>query len=275
MIRGILDKIDLLKNGSDCMQMSCVMGKEKLVDLFVEKGVDILNPPEAVQNDDQYRRSPYIIQAAKSGSIETFETVKKHGANVIEQGCICLSKKKKNVVISNVVGAAAYYGKSKMLKYLLDKLPNTARELEAMEHQDAYAKTKTPYMREYSKYTPLMLAIAGGDNNLDCVKALLNKGVDYKCEDDQGNTVLHIAAINGSIKILDFLCQNLRIELFKRNKAGETTLSICQQQQNQRGVQILERFKADYDKSGTAAEELLGELEKEVEDTEEAKAKKK
>ena len=134
MLKGVIDKIDMLKHGSDCMQMACAMGKERIVDLFIEKGVDIMNPPETVQNDESYRRSPYIIQAAKSGSIETFETVKKHGANVIEHGCICLSKKKKNVVISNVIGAAAYCGKTKMLKYLLDKLPNTARELEAMEH---------------------------------------------------------------------------------------------------------------------------------------------
>jgi len=39
-----------------------------------------------------------------------------------------------------------------------------------------------------------MLAIAGGDSNLDCVKALLSKGASYKCEDDQGNSVIHIAA---------------------------------------------------------------------------------
>ena len=82
-------------------------------------------------------------------------------------------------------------------------------------------------MREYNKYTPLMLAIAGGDHNLDCVKALLNKGANYKCEDDQDNTVLHIAAMNGCNQILEFLCKNLKIELFQRNKLGETTLSIC------------------------------------------------
>jgi ankyrin repeat protein len=70
-----------------------------------------------------------------------------------------------------------------------------------------------------------MLAVAGGD--LDCVKALLGKGVDYRCEDDYGNNVLHIAAINGSNQILEFLCKNLKMELFERNKAGDSALSIC------------------------------------------------
>lgn len=120
-----------------------------------------------------------------------------------------------------------------------------------------------------------MLAIAGGDHNLECVKALLNKGVDYKCEDDQGNTVLHIAAINGCNQILDFLCKNLKMELFTRNKAGDTTLSICQQQQNQRGVEIMKSFEADYDKSRVYADDLLGELMMEEEHHEKEKEKRK
>lgn len=48
MMRGIIDKIDLLKNGADCMQIACASGKEKMVEYFIEKGVDILNPPELV-----------------------------------------------------------------------------------------------------------------------------------------------------------------------------------------------------------------------------------
>jgi len=62
---------------------------------------------------------------------------------------------------------------------------------------------------------------------MDCIKALLNKGADYKVEDEQGNTVVHIAALYSNNPVLDFLCKSLRIELFSRNKAGETILSIC------------------------------------------------
>lgn len=61
MMRGIIDKVDLLKNGADCMQIACAAGKEKMVEYFIEKGVDILNPPELVQSDETYRRSPFII----------------------------------------------------------------------------------------------------------------------------------------------------------------------------------------------------------------------
>lgn len=115
MIKPWLDKVDLLKNGADVMQMACSMGKHEIVDLLVEKGVDILNPPELVQNDESYRRSPFIIQAAKSGNSDTYDAVKRHvlskNSSPIETGCICISKKKKNVVISNAIGCAAFWGK--------------------------------------------------------------------------------------------------------------------------------------------------------------------
>lgn len=48
MLKGIIDKIDMLKNGADCLQIACAMGKEKMVEFFIEKGVDVLNPPELV-----------------------------------------------------------------------------------------------------------------------------------------------------------------------------------------------------------------------------------
>ena len=98
--------------------------------------------------------------------------IKRHGGNPHENGCICLSKKKKNVVISNSIGCAAFYGKTNMLRYLLDNVAGPAKNYEAMEHQDSRV-AKGAYVREFNRYTPLMLAIAGGDSNLDCVKALL------------------------------------------------------------------------------------------------------
>jgi ankyrin repeat protein len=43
-----------------------------------------------------------------------------------------------------------------------------------------------------------MLAVAGTDSNLECVKLLLQKGANYKVEDEYGNNLHHIAAINGN-----------------------------------------------------------------------------
>jgi ankyrin repeat protein len=43
-----------------------------------------------------------------------------------------------------------------------------------------------------------MLADAETDLNLECVKLLLQNGTNYKVEDEYGNKLHHIAAINGN-----------------------------------------------------------------------------
>ena len=84
---------------------------------FISQGARLDNPPETVQKiyldpsaSESYRKSPFIIQAACAGDIEIFTTLLTHGCRVNETGYIGLSKKRKNQVISNVVGAAAYNG---------------------------------------------------------------------------------------------------------------------------------------------------------------------
>ena len=73
-----------------------------------------------------------------------------------------------------------------------------------------------------------MLAVAGGDQNLECVRLLLQSKANPSLTDSYGNTLLHIAAIYGSNDILKYLVQNLRqISIFERNNAGETALSIA------------------------------------------------
>jgi hypothetical protein len=64
---------------------------------------------------------PFIILAATCGDINIFHYVKEKGANLNISSHICLSKKQKNSVISNILGAAAYYGRSDLTDYILKK----------------------------------------------------------------------------------------------------------------------------------------------------------
>ena len=120
-----------------------------------------------------------------------------------------------------------------------------------------------------------MLTIAGGDQNLDCLKLILQAGSDFKCKDDFGNTLLHIAAKNNCNKMIDYLAKNLKINIFERNKEGETALNICQNLKNEKGIAILTQFQGQYDQSKALADELMDELCKEEEENEEAKAKRR
>ena len=133
VIQTVLDNIDIVKYGSDLLQIACVNGNKDAIDLLIEKGADIMSPPDVVQGDEFYRKSPFIIQAAKSGDLSSVEAVLQHGGSLIECGSICLSKKKKNVVASNLIGCAAYYGKTALLKSFIEKLGKDQIDIESLE----------------------------------------------------------------------------------------------------------------------------------------------
>jgi ankyrin repeat protein len=193
MIEPMLEKIDLLKYGADLLQIACVEGKRDIVEMLIKRGVDIMAPPEKVTGDDQYRKSPFVIEAVKSGDMDTLECVVKNGGSLTELGAICLSKKRKNVVISNLVGCAAYHGKKVILKVLANRLGKNFLNFEAIEQNDSYSDDKK-FKKEFAGYTPLMLTVAKGDECLDCLQILLQNDADYRVKDEEGNNLLHIAA---------------------------------------------------------------------------------
>ena len=96
--------------------------------------------------------------------------------------------------------------------------------------------------QEFAGFTPLMLAVAKGDENFDCLQVLLAQGADFNCTDEYDNNLLHVAALYGNNKILDYLAKNLKLDLFARNNKGETALNICHTAKNQAGVVLLEKL---------------------------------
>ena len=174
-----------------------------------------------------------------------------------------------------MVGSAAWHGRLKLLEKVLKQVSKGQIQYPAMEEHDPSTKVPGPFKREMHGYTPLMLAIAKGDENLECAKLLLREGADFSRKDEYGNTVLHIAALNGNNKVLDYLSKNLKINLFERNQKGETALNICHVNKNPEGVKILEQYQDEYDKSRDQAQELMDELAKEQEQDEDAKNKRR
>lgn len=219
----MLAKINLDSYGGDLLTMACQEGKREIVEHFINKGVDIMSPPETCHGDDQYRRTPFVISAAQSGDWDTLQGVCQSGGSLAEVGFICLSKKRKNHVTSNVLGCAAWGGKNLLLKKVIATLKKTI-EYEAIEQVDSKSKIPGAFTKEFAGYTPLMLAIARDDENLDAVKTLLQHGANFDVKDTFGNSVIHIAAMNGNNKILDYLTKNLKIDMFSRNKKGESAL---------------------------------------------------
>ena len=168
---------------------------------------------------------------------------------------------------------AAWVGKNTLLKKVVGTLKKTI-EMNAIEQPDTKAKASKViggFAKEFDGYTPLMLAVARDDANLECVKTLLSHGANFECRDTLGNGIIHIAAMNGNNKILDYLTKNLKTDMFSRNQKGESALSLADPE----GAKILEQYQMEYDQSGSTAQELLDELSREAEHDEEAQQKRK
>lgn len=272
MLEPMLAKIDFLKYGGDLLTIACQEGKRDLVEHFMLKGADIMSPVSSLTGDDNYRRTPFVISAAQSGDWDTLQCVCQNGGSLADQGFICFSKKRKNLVNGNVLAAAAWSGKNLLMKKVVSSLKSSL-ESGSSEQPDTQAKVKTAggFQKEFQGYTPLMLAVARHDDNLECVKTLLQHGANFECKDAFGNGVIHIAAMNGNNKILDYLTKNLKTDMFSRNQKGESALSLADPE----GARILEQYQKEYDQSASTAQDLLDELTKEAEHDEEAQQKKK
>ena len=67
-------------------------------------------------------------------------------------------------------------------------------------------------------FTPLWASVEYG--NLNCVKILLNNGANFHLKDSKGNSILHAAALNNQLYMLEYLCTNLEMDHFCLNDKG-------------------------------------------------------
>lgn len=130
-----------------------------------------------------------------------------------------------------------------MLKYFIRTIPLKHFEFEAKEDFNKY-NTDKKFKKEYSKFTPAMLSIVSyntsEDKKLECLKLLLEKGVNTNCKDEYDNNLLHLAVQNKCNNILRFLVENVKdLYVGDANKDNETPIQICIQTNNEEGVDIL------------------------------------
>ena len=246
LLKSALENVNILVQGADLLAFTIEAAKDPvpMVEMLLAKGATLMTPPESIpQLCETYRRTPYLFQAIKRRDAKLVDFVmNKTGRKIDEEGVVCLSRKRRQLVTSNVLGATAYYGLTPVLQaFLKDKLVTI--EHPATESPDkyltAYGKKPLPYEREWVGYMPLMLACASSLSNLETVKLLLTSKADPTVTDANGNTLFHIAAAAGSSDILDYLVKSCDIDAFARNKAGDTALTICKKAKNVEGEKIL------------------------------------
>lgn len=154
-------------DGGQLIQAALAFEKADMLKFYISKGANVDMPPDTVsklyidhERKPEYRKSPFIIQAAAQGDLECYETLIQHGCKTTDTGFIGFSRKRKNQVISNVTGAAAFNGSNKVLKHILKK-PALAN-INHLSTEKKDFNVVGALKNEYTGYTPIMLAAAGG-----------------------------------------------------------------------------------------------------------------
>ena len=125
----------MVKDGGELLEHAITLGYEDLVDLFIKHGADISLPPEFIKSKPEYRSTPFSITAAIAGDYKILKKILSLGDSLSDSGAIGLSKRRKNVVISNHLGAAAWHGKVDMVENLL-KLSKQGLDQLSVEEPD-------------------------------------------------------------------------------------------------------------------------------------------
>ena len=227
------------------------------------------------ENKDTYQdiECPLVIQAAIGGDIEILKYLISKGFNDIDNvGHIALSKKQRNSVISNVIGAAAYYGRISMLEYLLKTYERKVDiNLKAIEKKGK--KKHMSLTKEYSGFNAVTLAIAGeanDDTTIEVMKILdkykVNEDVDFK-----ENNMLHIAARFDKLKVVKHIIEDLDMERLAKetNKDGQTPYSAAE---SVNAKAICDYLRNNTEKDNKELEDDLKEL---IESGTKSKKKKK
>ena len=112
-----------------------------------------------------------------------------------------------------------------------------------------------------------MLAIISPHASLDCVKSLLSNQAKYTVKDKStGNTILHLAAEKcAKDEIVEYLFNNLKIDVFARNKNGHTPLTLCEESQynDTKRLNIIKEVQKIFDNTAQEADDLVAQLEAE------------
>lgn len=218
----------------------------------------LINPALITKNESNVKDNlttvnvPLIILVAISGSIDILNYFISLKADLKQAGHICISPKKKNSVISNIIGAAAYYGNLEFITYVLDlkafkdfnnknktNFTNTnyTNEL-SVNYKTTEKKLKTSKMsqfsKEYSGLSPIMLAALNEDNhhNARMIYHKLRSFVLIDEKDAEGNTILHLATKANNEKLVRELVTEENLDFKIINSNGDNCFILAEKNNN-------------------------------------------
>ena len=221
---------------------------------------------------------PYILLAGISGHIDIFEYLMNNKLifNKNLTGIIGISKKNKNIFNSNVIGACAFYGKYKLLDFILKNYKDEL-DIEFNTTEKKAKNNKMRFSKEYSGYTPALLALVGPSDDkdsLEVLKTLAQYNAKFDISSWNQDNILHLATKNKKLECAKYICGNLGLKnlLSQNNKEGYNPLSLAQHLNEEKFISYFHDLNEEDEKK---IEENLKELLAESVNKETKKGKKK
>jgi len=91
IISGFIDKINMLVDGGQLIEAAIQFNKPEMLEFYIEKGAKLDMPPDMVTKlyidntrGREYRKSPFVIQAACANANDCFIALLKRGCNLHE-----------------------------------------------------------------------------------------------------------------------------------------------------------------------------------------------
>ena len=225
---------------------------------------------------------PFALMVGISGHVDIFEKFMNIKLIVDKKvtGIIGLSKKYKNAISSNVIGACAFYGHSKLLHFILNNYHEKEQfDLDFVSKEEKGKKNKLSFNKEYTGCTPALLAIIGpasDEYTLDVLKYLKEFGAKFDISMWNKENILHLAVKNNKLECAKYICEELKLKnlVNDTNKDGYTPLSLAQHLNNEKFISYFDDIIQDEEKKiEENLKELLAESNKK-ETTKKGKKKK-
>jgi len=210
---------------------------------------------------------PVAILAAIGGDIDIYKYLIDRGVNCSSVGHIGLTKKLKNSLISNVIGACALYGRINLLHFILEK---TASSMKLdINHKSVEKKSKTKQyslQKEFADFTPVHLALNdfnSEDDSIEILKFLERYKCDMSAVDWNRNTILHLAVKFNKKRVVKFILEDLKlVEMIDvLNKEGQTAAAVAKSIEANDILSYLESFSSNTQASKDLDQDLLDLIE--------------
>ena len=226
---------------------------------------------------------PFILMAGIGGHIDIFEKLVNHKLISSKKisGAIGLSKKNKNILISNVIGACAFYGRYKLLDFILKNYKDEL-DIGFITTEKKAKNNKMGFLKEYSGYTPAFLAMVGpteDKDTLEVLKILHQYNAKFDMSNSNKDNILHLATKNKKFECAKYICEELGLKNLANeiNKKGYSPLSLAQHLNEEKFISYFHDMDQENEKEiEKNLKELLAEsVNKETKKIKKKKGKKK